>query len=318
MATAPPPIAHVSPQTLEADGYGPQGRSEWLDVDWREHQRWLRVEGHAVNVIDLGEGPAVLFVHGHSGCWQNWLENLPHFARSHRVIALDLPGFGASEMPDADISIEGYARMLDALMEELGLGTAAIVGNSMGGFVGAELAIKFPARVDRLVLVSAAGLSTKYLGLSTEFFRRRSVVAFARATNAYAAIPEAYAETLVRRPRLRRAILSMVVRHPTRLPAPLCMELIRGSGKPAALHATGAIMDYDFREEVGKIGCPTLIVWGEEDRVVPAEAAEHYERLIPNARKVLMADTGHVPMIERPATFNALLDDFLADSPDAG
>jgi pimeloyl-ACP methyl ester carboxylesterase len=308
MATAPP-----GPQTeVDVDGYGPQGRSEWLDVEWREHLRWVRIGGRNVNVVELGEGPPLVFVHGHSGCWQNWLEQLPHFARSHRCVAPDLPGFGQSEMPEERISIESYARFLDELLEELGIESAPVVGNSMGGFVGAEMCLKHPERVERLVLVAAAGLSTKYVGLSKDLFQRRAVAAFARAVNAYAAVPDARAETLVRRPRLRRAVLRMVVKHPERLPPPLARELIRGSGMPAAPYATDAIMTYDFRDHLSDVGCPTLIVWGADDEVVP-EGADDYERLIPNSRKIVLPDTGHVPQIERPVAFNALLEEFLGE-----
>jgi pimeloyl-ACP methyl ester carboxylesterase len=90
---------------------------------------------------------------------------------------------------------------------------------------------------------------------------------------------------------------------------------MRGSGKPAALPATDAIMDYDYRDRVGEIGCPTLIVWGRHDRVVPASSAEEYHRLIGRSRVEMLDDTGHVPMIERPARFNALLEEFLAEDP---
>jgi pimeloyl-ACP methyl ester carboxylesterase len=306
MATAPP-----LPREVDPDGYGPHGRSEWLDIDWNAHQRWVQVLGRRVNLVERGEGPPLLLVHGHSGCWQNWLENIPHFARTHRVVAMDLPGFGFSEMPDW-VSIENYAAFLDALCSELGVDEAAVVGNSMGGFVGAELCARFPTRVTALVLVSAAGLSTRYLGFSSEFYRRKSVRAFARLTNAYATIPEARAETLVRRRRLRRAVLRAVVKYPERLPGPLTAELLRGSGRPAAPFATDAIVSYDFRDRVGQISCPTLVVWGADDRIVPVEAADSYERAIPDARKVVFPETGHVPMVERPAAFNGLLDEFLA------
>ena len=93
--------------------------------------------------------------------WQNWLLNIPAFMGSHRVIAPDLPGFGRSEMPAGKISIQGYARLIDALCAELGLEQPIVVGNSMGGFIGAELAIAFPTQVKQLVLVSAAGLSRR-------------------------------------------------------------------------------------------------------------------------------------------------------------
>jgi pimeloyl-ACP methyl ester carboxylesterase len=286
-----------------------------LDIDWRAHQRWLRVAGRAVNVIELGEGPPLLFLHGHSGRWANWLENIPHFARTRRVVALDLPGFGASEMPAGGVSIENYARVLDEACGLLGIDAAAVVGNSMGGFAVAELAIKFPERVERLVLVSAAGLSTGYMGVSSEFLRRRSVAMFARAINAYAAIPEARAQTLMRRRRLRRRVLDIVAAHPERLPAPICAELLRGSGMPAAPDATDAVMTYDFRHRVTEIACPTLIVWGAKDRVVPVASAHDYERLIPDTRKEIFADTGHVAMVERPARFNRVLQQFLEEAP---
>ena len=312
MATAP-----ALPRTVDPGAYGPKSRSAWLDVDWREHLSWVKVAGRRVNVCEMGEGPAVLLVHGHSGSWQNWLENIPHLAQSHRVVAPDLPGFGRSEMPAERISIEAYARIVAQLCQALGIGGAAIVGNSMGGFVGAQICVDFPDRVSGLVLVSAAGLSTRYMGMSTDFFRRKSVRAFARATNGYAAVPEARAQTLVRRPRLRRAVLAAVARHPDRLSAPLCAELIRGSGKPAAPYATDAIMHYHLRDRVQDISCPTLVVWGEDDRLVPVESADLYERAIPGARKVVFPDTGHVPMLERPDAFNALLDEFLSSTTDS-
>jgi pimeloyl-ACP methyl ester carboxylesterase len=264
-------------------------------------------------VIERGEGPPLVLVHGHSGRWANWLANIPHFSRTHRVVAMDLPGFGHSPMPREPITIENYGRMLDALMDRLDITAAPVVGNSMGGFAAAELAIKAPPRVERLALVSAAGLATKYLGLSTEFFRRRTVVGFARAVNAYATVPEARAETLVRRPRLRRRVLDVVVRYPERLSGPMCLEILRGSGKPAAPDATDAIMSYDYRERVSEVACPTLIVWGRKDRVVPVSSAEEYHRMIEDSRLEVFEDTGHMPMLERPARFNAALERFLAE-----
>ena len=313
MATTSSSIQERVAATPDLDRYGPPDRSAWLDIDWREHQRWVTVNGRRVNLVELGAGPAIVFVHGLSGSWTNWLENLPHFAARHRVVAFDLPGFGHSEMPADGVSIEGYGRAVAAVMSELGLERAAIVSNSMGGFVGAETAIKFPDRVERLVLVSAAGVATKYIGISTELLRRRSVVALARAVNAYAGFPAAQAETLVRRPRLRHAVLALVAHHPRRLPVPISQELIAGTGKPAAADALDALLSYDYRDRLDDIRCPTLIVWGEDDRTVPVESADEYERLIPGARRVVMLDTGHVPMVERPVRFNALLDEFLAE-----
>src|SRR5215211_5881902 len=136
--------------------YGRRGRSEWLDFPWDRHQRRMRIDGREVNYVDAGEGPGLVFVHGLGASWQSWLENIPEFARDHRVVAMDLPGFGCSDMPAEDISIEYYANWTFRLLDDLGIERAAVVGNSMGGFTAAEMAIRRPERVQRLAVVSAA------------------------------------------------------------------------------------------------------------------------------------------------------------------
>ncbi|HEY3759974.1 MAG TPA: alpha/beta hydrolase [Solirubrobacteraceae bacterium] len=318
--------------------YGPVGRSPWLDVDWSQHQHWTIINDFPVNFIDLGEGPPLVFIHGLGGSWPNWLEQLPVFAGqtadrfgghslseqprtgqrqedvspsfgSHRVIAVDLPGFGHSPMPRETISISGYARTLDALLNTLGIDAAAIVGNSMGGFVAAELAINFPRRVERLVLVSAAGLSTYNDRTGTRALSglRRAE----RVISAYAGWIAAHSDAVARRRGLRNATLGFVASHPGRIPAALAAEQIRGAGKPGFVQALAANLDYDFRDRLAEIACPTLIVWGDKDRVITARDADRFAELIPGSRKVVFEDTGHIPMLERPAAFNALLDEFL-------
>src|SRR5215204_5803638 len=97
------------------DSYADGDDSTWMSVDWPSMTRRVTVEGREVNVVDTGgdDRPAMVFVHGLSGSWQNWLLNIPAFMDSHRVIAPDLPGFGESPMPREEISIQGYARILD-------------------------------------------------------------------------------------------------------------------------------------------------------------------------------------------------------------
>jgi len=296
--------------------YGPRGRSAWLDIDWRTHQRWVTVAGQALNTIELGaehgdSRQALLFIHGLSGSWMNWLEQLPVLAREHRVIALDLPGFGHSPMPSEPISMAGYATLLDGLLGELGIDAAAVVGNSMGGFIAAELAISYPQRVERLVLVSAAGISTVANARSERALPR--VQRAERILAASGAWMASRSDAVTRRPRLRRATLNVVAAHPSRLPAPLAAEQLRGAGKPGFMGALAAILDYDVRERLGQIACPTLIVWGARDRLINVRDADVFAELIPDSRKVVFADTGHVSMLERPAAFNALLEQFLGE-----
>jgi pimeloyl-ACP methyl ester carboxylesterase len=291
--------------------YGSRGRSAWLEVDWREHQRWVQVAGTPVNTIDLGDGPPLVFVHGLSGSWPNWLEQLPVFARDHRVIAMDLPGFGYSPMPRQRITISFYARILDELLGALGVDAGALVGNSMGGFISAELAIAFPERVERLVLVSAAGISTngrRDVQRAVPALRRME-----RVVGAYTAWLAAHSDAVARHPGLRNAALGLVTRHPSRLNPALAAEQLRGAGKPGFLQALQANLDYPIRERLPEIACPTLIVWGEEDKVIPVRDAGVFEELIPDSRKVLYKDTGHMAMLERPSAFNALLAGFLSE-----
>jgi pimeloyl-ACP methyl ester carboxylesterase len=306
----------------EAAAYGPIGRSRWLDVDWRAHQRWILLDGQPVNTIELGGedrapgersqgAQALVFVHGLSGCWANWLEQLPVLAQAHRVIAIDLPGFGHSPMPAGRISISGYARLLERLLGELGIDAAAVVGNSMGGFVAAELAIAFPQRVERLVLVSAAGISTHGDPRTQRALPTlRRVERILAASGAWAA---SRSDAVTRRPRLREAALNVVMSHPDRLPAALAAEQVRGAGKPGFLQGLEAVIDYDVRERLPGIACPTLIVWGDNDRLISVRDADVFAELIPNSRKVIFEDTGHMAMLERPAAFNALLEGFLAE-----
>ncbi|HEV3072252.1 MAG TPA: alpha/beta hydrolase [Solirubrobacteraceae bacterium] len=264
-----------------------------------------------MNVIELGEGPPIVFVHGLSGCWQNWLEQLPVLAEKHRVVALDLPGFGYSEMPREQITISLYGRVLDRVMDVLGIDAAAVVGNSMGGFTAAELAIAFPQRVERLVLAAPAGISSynNQAAMRWALWIRRMWPLLAVQANWVAA----HADAVARWPRLRDATMYVPVLYPSRLPAALAAEQLRATGKPGFVPALEANLNYDFRDRLPEIVCPTLVVWGEQDRLITVRDADVYTELIPDARKVIFEDTGHAPMLERPARFNALLEQFLAE-----
>jgi pimeloyl-ACP methyl ester carboxylesterase len=301
------------------DTYADGDDSTWMSVDWPALTREVVVLGRRLSVIDTGgapggsDAPPILFIHGLGGAWQNWLLNIPAFMGSHRVVAPDLPGFGRSEMPSGKISIQGFARVVDALCGELGLEDPVVVGNSMGGFIGAELAIAFPTRVRRLVLISAAGLSVEHL-------KRQPIVAAGRLLAATAGVAGVRSLPAVRRPRLRRAALQIVVRYPERLSVPLASEIVRGAGTDGFVGGLDAVFGYKFRDRLPEIEVPTLIVWGRNDILIPVEDAREFERLIgANAHAVIFEDTGHLAMLERPSRFNQLLGDFIAgeDRPEA-
>ena len=296
--------------TVAIDRYGPSGRSAWMDVNWREHQRWVTVADRPVNVVDLGSGPPLVFVHGLAGSWQNWLENLPEFARDHRVIALDLPGFGHSPMPLQRISITRYAAIVDELLETLGVQSATVVGNSMGGFVALDMALHHPRRVERLVLVAAAGVSLERAGVDRALGLMRRAERLVLGYNAFIA---ARSDVASRRAGLRRQLLRLVATHPEKLPAPLVSEQLRANGTAGFFDAVDALMTYMVRDRLHEIEAPTLIVWGEHDRLVPVADAGRLAQGISDARSIIYADTGHVAMLERPERFNADLRAFLTE-----
>jgi pimeloyl-ACP methyl ester carboxylesterase len=307
----PPPAPPASPWSdRRADhGYGAGADPDWRSIDWRRELKTVEVDGTPVNHVDLGSGERepVVFVHGLGGQWQNWLENLPRVAQERRVLALDLPGFGLTPEPHDEITIPGYGRFVDAFCERLDLGRVAIVGNSMGGYIAAEVAIQFPARVSRLVLVSAAGISSAATIHAPILTAGRVFTAIVTHT---AARHRAFAA----RPLSRHFSLSLVARHPRLIRADLAYEgFFKGAGKPGFDDALRASLDYDFRERLPEVSVPTLIVWGGKDAIIPVRDASEFERLIPDSRKVVMRDTGHIPMAERPQAFNDLLMEFLAE-----
>lgn len=305
MESATAPTVTPDDFFLEPADYGGYGRPVWADLDWRPFLHTAEIGGRRVNYVRMGDpsAPHVVLVHGLAGRWQNWLENIQALAADFDVIALDLPGFGASEMPAEPISIPGYARTVTALLDALGIDRAHLVGNSMGGQTSARVAIDFPERVETLVLVSAAGHSTS----KTPAFIAGGAGALGKTLERLMKHREFFA----RRPGLRRLALLGVAAHPERFRAEMAWELTGLGENTGFAAAANAIISHDFRNELQRITAPTLVVWGELDRLVGAGDAHRFACGIPNARKLILRETGHVAMIERPAWFNAAIRKFL-------
>ncbi len=292
-----------------ADDYG-NPNPEWLTIDWRQHLHQIDLPGaEGVNYVEIGEGEPILFVHGIAGCWRNWLENLPYFGREYRAIALDLPGFGDSPMPSWPISMGAYGRLIHDFCERLGIDrVAALIGNSMGGFISTEAVIEEPERFDRLVLISAAGISFAE-------WEGRSLDAAARIFKAAIPMLSGERRSYWTRPRGRQLAFGRIFRNPSKLRAELLAEQVRpGLQAPGFSDALAAIWGYDTRARLPEIEIPTMVVWGLNDQIVPVEAALGYHRLIPKSRLEIFERTGHLPQLERPARFNPLLEEFIESS----
>jgi pimeloyl-ACP methyl ester carboxylesterase len=302
------------PDPTPAEGPDPYGNPdpEWLRTDWREHLHRIDVGGaRNVNYAEMGpeSGKALLLVHGLSGSWQNWLENIPYFARDHRVIALDLPGFGDSPMPEWEVSVEAYGRFVLDFCDALGVKRCTIVGNSMGGFIAAETVTHEPGRFEKLVLVSAAGISHARM-------RRQPAEVAARMGIATAPLTLRLFDRGLRRPGIRRALFGGLFYAPHRLRMELLWECFQhGNGKPGVLPAVRGLVGYDILDRLEDVDVPTLIVWGRNDHIVPPNDAIGYGQRLRNSRTVIFDRTGHLPMAERPVRFNRVLETFLTEQP---
>ena len=313
------------PPPTPADGPDPYGEPdpEWLHIDWGPHLHDVQLDTSGLQphpgssadparttvcYAELGEGPPLLLIHGLGGCWETWLENIPHLARRWRVIAPDLPGFGDSRMPGWEISIQSYGALITELCRALGIDSAPLVGNSMGGFVAAELTVSEPLLVEKLVLVSAAGVSHARM-------RREPAEAAGRMARAATPLLLRGHQRAFRRPRLRNRMLRHVAHRPSRLRPELVWEIAKGGlNAPGIVAAIRGLAGYDILDRLEDVEIPALIVWGRNDLIVPLRDAYEYARLVRNSELVVFDDCGHIPMAERPVRFNRLLDRFLAQA----
>lgn len=262
-----------------------------------------------MNYVDVGEGDALVLVHGLAASWQNWLENIPRLARSRRVIAIDLPGFGRSQVAAGETSIDSFVRVVSSLCRELGLSRIDYAGNSMGGQIGIRLAAGNPTLVRRLILVSPAGLSTsRIVEREVARFSGMGVLAGRYATR--------YRRGLAARPGFRRRIFRGIVYRPELMSPALAFELLDGIGRRGLVPAFRSLAKDNVRELLAGVAAPTVVLWGRHDRMVPLRDADVFAGEIPTAEKVVYPDTAHLSMLEQPERFNELVETFLPPSAD--
>ncbi len=258
----------------------------------------IGVDGIRLHYAEAGEGPALVLLHGLSATHANWEFTMPAFADRWRVVAPDLPGHGRSAKPDAPYTIDFYAGVVRSLGRELGIREAVVVGNSLGGQIALELAISYPRWTRALVLAAPAG----GFGAPVQALRW-AVAAAARPALLRVALPWAL-ERCVFDPSLpacdtRRRILA----------ERLADEDYPSFARAVARSLSGSIAA--GRQPLQRIGQPTLLVWGRDDRLVGLAGSRRLVRAVPHARLAVLERCGHLPMLERPAEFNRILADFL-------
>jgi pimeloyl-ACP methyl ester carboxylesterase len=265
-----------------------------------------------VRALSGGSGPLVLCLHGFALTADMWRPNLPALVEAGRsVLALDLPGHGASFRPTRPYSVSDLARVVREVFDVLGVEHAALVGNSLGGAVASEFALRHPNNVDRLVLVDALGLDP----VIPLFRRSRYWTDLILPTLLIMACGP-------RRWPLER-IESVTFHCAERVP-PESFRLIYPGGWRwnhwgRALVGLGVFWEMAtparrrvFSARRANLRAPTLIVWGEADQLLPVTHAHTAHALIPGARLEIFPQCGHMPNMEDPDAFNRLVIEFLS------
>lgn len=254
------------------------------------------------------KGPSVVLIHGLGGCVENWQQNIDAFAEEYRVYALDLPGFGRSDKPAVPYSIPYLAQFVQDFLTTQGVRRATMVGNSMGGAIALELAFSSADMVDKLVLVDAAGFGTEVN------------IAFRLITVPF------IGECLSRPSRkgsenmLRTLFFDPSMITEEMIDFGLELALLPGRGKAFLSTARSFLGFRGVKQAIVKsvidnahrLSCPTLIVWGKQDRIFPVEHAHVGAKVIPNATLQLFDACGHCPHLEYPEAFNSTVLQFLA------
>lgn len=270
-----------------------------------------------VSYVEAGAGPdTCVLVHGVGGHAGHWRSNLSALGERVRAIAVDLPGFGRSSALDRTASIEAYADVLDAFCERLDLGKVHLAGNSMGGLVAMDLAVRYPDRVRSVALIG--GTPRSLLAFARHPLKgllERPGVALTVAWEVLtgALPPPAWLRReIAARSRLRWVALRFAVHRPTDMPAECVMDLLEGAGKAGFVPAVLAHRRHNYLESAQEAGCPVLVIAGNDDLLIPLADAEDFVRDATNASLEVVDAVGHLPMLEAPATVNRMLENFMA------
>lgn len=254
------------------------------------------VFGQKIHYVEAGSGPTVILLHGLGGSSQVWQLNIAALAEKYHVVVPDQIGFGKSDKPLVNYRIRTYVDFLDQFCKQLRIERASLVGNSMGGWIAAAFTAAFPDRVDKLMLVDAAGYKPPK-DLDTRTF--------------YGLNPTTREgmKVLVAKVFYNKLFLTDAA-----IDQSIAARLAAGDGYTINSITESIIRGEDFLDDTVKtIERPTLLIWGRQDGLVPLAEGEHFNRDIAGSKLVVFDQCGHMPQIERPADFNAAVLKFLGE-----
>src|SRR5664280_95392 len=269
----------------------------------------ISIHGHQIGYRRGGEGPVLLLLHGMAGSSLTWVPAMTLLQSDYTVLAPDFLGHGASEKPLGDYSLGNFASAMRDFLNLLGIDRATMVGQSWGGGVAMQFAYQFPERCERLVLVDAGGLGREVnwiLRLMTlpgaEYVMPALFPAFVR--NWGNPVVRLFGGGGVRNSQAAEMWRSY-------------RSLIEGKSRSAFVRTIRSVID-PGGQSVSAVDrlyltahMPTLIVWGDHDRIIPVDHAYKAHEAIPNSRLEVMEGVGHYPHVEEPVRFVEILRDFL-------
>ena len=278
-----------------------------LSQDWGQ-QKTFDYQGIKINYYDPGQGPPLLLLHGFGACSYSWRFLSPALARDHRVILMDLKGFGLSDKPrDGKYAVSDQADIVAAFIQDQDLRDLTLIGHSMGGGVALmayfKVAGENPGRLKRLVLIDSAGYPQKL----PWFIRLAGIPGLNSLITAI--LSPRFAATLV----LRKCYYNKEKITEEQIDTYAYYGSLPGA--PEAVRQTARQIVPENIETVTAqyktIKVPVLIIWGEEDEVVPVEVGRKFKRDIPKAELVILSKCGHIPPEEEPQETTRLVKAFL-------
>jgi pimeloyl-ACP methyl ester carboxylesterase len=251
-------------------------------------ERTVDVRGIATHLFEAGaeDAPPLLYLHG-TFLGNLWLDAYQRLAERFHFYVPDIPGFGLTERPDWMRDMSDYVLYLRDLLDALDLRQPVVAGHSLGGWMAAELAVWYPERVSKLVLVDAAGIRVK-----------GSPIADLHAMNPQEQVMVSFEDVSAAAPLM-----------PAEVNNDYILDFFRQRTTLAAL-AWNPHYDPKLERRLARVTCPTLVLWGERDRLIPPVYGETFARAIPGARLVTLPGTGHMPMFEQPAEWAAAIAEF--------
>ncbi len=233
-----------------------------------------------VHYLDAGQGPVLVLVHGLGSSSEDWRDSIRYLARGYRVVALDLPGYGKSDKPRSDYSIEYHVAAVNDFIDALGAGKVALAGNSMGGWIAATAALNNPDKISHLVLVDSAGLrldKSPPINLNPATKEEERALLLALFANKSFVTEKLVADRWEYRKGIRTTVQATLESFKTKLP----------------------LLD----DRLKNIKVPTLIIWGRDDTLTPLAFAERFAKGIPGSKLIVIDDAGHLPQVEQPKAF---------------